>query len=338
MSNLNDRLTRLARTAPLTSRAALVLALACTAACSDATGSAEPNGAWTQDQFVATSDATAPVRRSVPGREPPSPDTSGLTSRALNPSDIVWKRWSKGEATTVLAPHRTHVCGLGMVRGDLDVGTILQISKSGDNWVMRGDGAGNNFLQMDALCVPFSAFRVNAGVAPTVSSIVSVGNSVHGTTRTATLTANAAPILTRVQGLQNGLRERKFVSQSGPSVGVRIGSVPSPSTAAAVSLGFGRTRMPFYNQGIAFELIADDDIIGFDCIPANCGLTTIPESFCFLTSVAGDMKGAEEWVSVYPDFAKNRWSFDANFGSDSIGLEMSCLSTEQRVLNPPSPR
>jgi hypothetical protein len=270
--------------------------------------------------------------------EPTVQVTSALTS---NPYE--WFRWSKGESSKTLRPTSTHVCALTMVRGEFKRDTSLRLTQVNGNWVMGGANPGSNFLQMDAICEPLSAFTVDPGVTRANLGIFSATLGQNNAQTVTSLPQHSAPMLTGVYGDFNGGGEKEFITlrnidgiatvtaKKGTSSGLLVAS------AGALFLGNAQPRFLFDDPFTpAPSVHLEAGVLNPICISGDwCeGIADLATSFCFLSSVSGDLKGADEWVQVFPDQASGHWKLkawhsEALFGGGSVFAEAQCLSFNQ---------
>ena len=275
-------------------------------------------------------------------REPA--EAVGVSEQAATAPTITWFRWTKGDPVRRMERVSTHVCGLSMVRGEFARDTDLFIRQGTGFWEMLANFPGSNLLQADAVCVPLSAFRVNAGQVVSNGSMFSADlpNRFNATV-TRAMTPNSAGILTRVKGAFNGKPERAWVETpyTNPTVNIKNGTAPGTHTASAFSLNFGLTGNLVPKASVT-SLSIDGHAIswteGVDCPfgPICDEGVRLDAAFCHLSSVSGDFNGAEEWAQVFPFHERGRWHFNVHagggtlgFGSASVYAEMTCLNYDQ---------
>jgi hypothetical protein len=305
------------------------------AACGSA-GSDEPGGESSEHDFFG---AEAGADRS---REPASPPPDEqLTGRQTS---VTWTRWTKGEAQKTLRPHATHVCGLSMVRGQFKTDTNVRITRSGANWVMGGANAAANTLQMEAVCAPHSAFRVNAGRTVTSTDSFGAVNTTNNSEKTVAMPARTAPVLTGIWGHFEGGGERArttFVPTLQAKKGTQSGALAAYATALSFGLPIGESVF-VTDENTSRNESSIPVIIGCDGSADFCTngkiIAQLGQSFCYLSSVSGDFNGADEWIQVYPRFADGTWRMKsfANSGTGVFG-RAECVELNQvhQVVNPP---
>jgi hypothetical protein len=275
------------------------------------------------------------------GEVPQSPvePTAHVTS-ALTANPFEWFRWTKGESTKSLRPTSTHVCALTMVRGEFKRDTSVRLFQANGNWIMGGANPGSNLLQMDAICEPLSAFAVDPGVTPANLGIFSANVSQNNSQTVTGLPQFSAPILAGVYGDFNGGGEKEFTTvDQFPTVTAKKGTSSGQliAFASALSLGNARPRFLFddpFTPEPSIHLVAG--VLNPTCIQSD-GCTAIAElagNFCYLSSVSGDFKGADEWAQVFPDQATGQWKLqgyhsEAVLGGGSVFAAAQCLSLNQ---------
>jgi hypothetical protein len=284
-------------------------------------------------------------------REPGDP--LGVTQQAAAGAPaITWFRWSKGEPARRMERVSTHACGLSMVRGELAKDADLFIRQGTGFWELLGIATGSNLLQADAVCVPLSAFRVNAGqvVSNGQRFFADLPNRFNATVTT-DMTPNSAGVLTRVKGAFNGAPERVWIDSQWPTptLNVRNGTASGTHTAGAYSLNFGLTgNVTPRAFSVRLDLRGGDIIIGAGSAcpwgPICSEPVRLDRAFCYLSSVSGDFNGAEEWAQVYPRWETGNWHFNLNAGSTplppttwdgTVYAEMTCLYYDQTRTSPP---
>jgi hypothetical protein len=249
-----------------------------------------------------------------------------------------------------MMPVSTHVCGLTMVRGETAGNTSVMVVRQNGNWVLRGLNPGSNFLQMDAVCEPLSAFRVNAGRTVAVTGDFLVNTQATNVTRSTSLSRNTAPVFTGLLGKFEGGGERARVTFfDPPTVEIKVGGQSGQHTATASALSFGlpSNRFPRFNSYFLDGFVVSDGLsVSYDpdgdrtclgnppCCAPTCAQSVAPLStaFCYLSSVSGDFNGADEWVQVFPDVNRGDWTINlfANSGN-GLSARVSCLDMDQRT-------
>ena len=279
------------------------------------------------------------------GPEPLSYADSELEGRS---NQFRWFRWSKGEAPRVMLPVSTHVCGLTMVRGELADNTGAMVVRQNGNWVLRGLNPGSNFLQMDAVCEPLSAFRVNAGRTVSIAGDF-IANTLSTGTVVTPMTRNTAAVMTGLVGKFEGGGERARITFfDPPTVEIKTGQgVNHTAAASALSFGLPSNRFPRVNSYFLDGFVVSDGLsVSYDpdgdrtclgnppCCAPTCAQRVAPLStaFCYLSAVSGDFNGADEWIQVFPDVSKGDWTINltANSGN-GVSARVSCLDMDQRT-------
>jgi hypothetical protein len=209
-----------------------------------------------------------------------------------------------------------------MVRGELARDTGLLMRMANGFWEMGGDRPGDNFLQMDAVCEPLSAFRVNVDRTVAVGARTLAFTNQTNTTITVNGTPNTAAILSSVKGAFDGRPERAWVDQgTTPTVNIKNGGAPGThfTIAHALSFGLEGNQAPFFvHDGAPIPTLdVDGHVVHFGCPNGDMcmDLADIATSFCFLTSVSGDFRGGDEWASVFPKWSTGKWHFAAAAGN-----------------------
>jgi hypothetical protein len=309
-------------------------------ACSQGTEDSPEVGELTDEQPGAPS-------KSGIAPEPASYAEGELEGRS---NQFRWFRWNKGEPAKVMMPVSTHVCGLTMVRGETAGNTSVMVVRQNGNWVLRGLNPGSNSLQMDAVCEPLSAFRVNAGRTVSVTGDFLINTQATNVTRSTVMPTNSAPVFTGLLGKFEGGGERARVTLGvPPTVEIKVGGQSGQHTATASALSFGlpANRFPRVNSyfldgfvvsdGTTVHWDPDSDVtcLGSNtcCLP-SCQQSVAPlaTAFCYLSSVSGDFNGADEWVQVFPDVNRGDWTLGlfANSGN-GVTARVSCLDMDQRT-------
>lgn len=335
-------------------RLALALSALLTVACG---ANGEGYGSDPNDASVSTpSDSFSGLQKQVAGdplgraREPETPPVSeGLEERS---NSVLRFRWTKGEAQKVLVSASTHICGLSMVRGQLHTNTSLMVLRQNGNWVLRGLNPGGNLLQAEAVCEPYSAFRVNSGSASNGGDFV-VSTTSKNVTRSTALLSRTAPVLTGLVGRFEGGGERaRVLFGSPPTVEVKNGGQDGTHSAFASALSFGplASQFPRFNSyfndglavsdGVTVSWSPNDVIVGCEgdvlCCESDyiCPKKVAPlaSAFCYLSSVSGDFNGADEWVQVVPDRNSGHWTIAMESESgNGLTARVSCLDMDQRT-------
>jgi hypothetical protein len=283
-------------------------------------------------------------------REPESPPESGDLEERSN--SVLRFRWTKGEPQKVLVSASTHICGLSMVRGQLHTSTSLMVLRQNGNWVLRGLNPGGNTLQAEAVCEPFSAFRVNSGSASNAGDFVASTTSKN-VTRSASLPSRTAAVLTGLVGRFEGGGERARVLFGSPhTVEIKNGGQDGTHSAFASALSFGPTanQFPRFNSYFTDGFVVSDGktvswspnavIVGCIGDVLCCEsdyvcpekVAPVASAFCYLSSVSGDFNGADEWVQVVPDRTSGHWTIAMESESgNGLTARVSCLDMDQRT-------